>query len=326
MSTPLISIIVPVYNTEKYLRQCVDSVLAQPYNNIEVILVNDGSLDGSPAICDEYALKEERVKVIHKENGGLSDARNHGIDAATGDFLMFLDSDDFWTEDISLQLLVDKINRGKGNDFLLYKIANFFQDSGRFVKSELYPIPEDSELDKISKLSILQTHGIFPISACDKLIKRDFILRNKLFFIKGLLAEDTPWFIEVANKANNFAVCNHFCYVYRKDVSTSISASSKSTLHLTESMFKIADQYKQIQSSYSNIVLGYMAYVYTIILAYISIFSVQEQEKFHSYSWLLDYDKNKKVRLAKFVLKLFGQKKSAKIFQFYIKNLRKYKF
>ncbi|MBE5881088.1 MAG: glycosyltransferase [Lachnospiraceae bacterium] len=93
---PLISVIIPVYKVEKYLRRAVDSVLSQTYTNLEIILVDDGSPDECPAICDAYAAKEARVRVIHKENGGLSDARNAGIDVAGGDYIAFLDSDDYY--------------------------------------------------------------------------------------------------------------------------------------------------------------------------------------------------------------------------------------
>jgi len=95
MQTPLISVIVPVYKVEKYLPKCVDSILAQTYRNLEIILVDDGSPDGCPAICDAYAEKDHRVLVIHKENGGLSDARNAALDRISGDFVTFVDSDDF---------------------------------------------------------------------------------------------------------------------------------------------------------------------------------------------------------------------------------------
>ena len=90
----LISVIVPVYKVEPYLRRCVDSILAQTYQDLEVILVDDGSPDNCPEICDEYAAQDERIKVIHKANGGLSSARNAGLDAASGDWVSFIDSDD----------------------------------------------------------------------------------------------------------------------------------------------------------------------------------------------------------------------------------------
>ena len=93
---PKVSVIIPVYNVEQYLNRCIDSVLNQTYKDFEIILVDDGSTDKSGEICDVYAEKDSRITVIHKENGGLSDARNFGIDAARGDFLTFLDSDDYF--------------------------------------------------------------------------------------------------------------------------------------------------------------------------------------------------------------------------------------
>lgn len=94
---PLVSVIVPIYNVEKYFRRCVDSILKQDYPNIEIWLVDDGSPDGCPAICDEYAQRDKRIKVIHKPNGGLSDARNAAINLAKGEFITFIDSDDYVT-------------------------------------------------------------------------------------------------------------------------------------------------------------------------------------------------------------------------------------
>ena len=92
--TDLVSVIVPIYKVEKYLGKCVDSIINQTYKNLEIILVDDGSPDNSGKICDEYAKKDNRIKVIHKENGGLSSARNAGLDVATGEFIAFVDSDD----------------------------------------------------------------------------------------------------------------------------------------------------------------------------------------------------------------------------------------
>lgn len=105
---PTISVIIPVYNTEKYLHRCIDSVLAQTYKDFELLLIDDGSKDSSGAICDEYAEKDARVKVFHKENGGVSDTRNYGLDLVQGKYLMFLDADDFWLQDDVLEVLIEK--------------------------------------------------------------------------------------------------------------------------------------------------------------------------------------------------------------------------
>ncbi len=106
MSQALISVIVPVYNVEKYIEQCVDSLIGQSYSALEIILIDDGSSDGSAAICDSYAQKNEKVRVIHKENRGLSSARNAGLDACTGEYIAFVDSDD-WLETDAYRVMMD---------------------------------------------------------------------------------------------------------------------------------------------------------------------------------------------------------------------------
>lgn len=110
MSKPLISVIVPIYHVEKYLNRCVDSIIGQTYTNLEIILVDDGSNDGCPAICDDYAKKDSRIRVIHKENGGLSDARNAGIKEARGEYLSFVDSDDYIHRDM-YRILMDELQK-----------------------------------------------------------------------------------------------------------------------------------------------------------------------------------------------------------------------
>ena len=104
-NNPKISVIVPVYKVEKYLDKCVESIVNQTYKNLEIILVDDGSPDNCPAMCDEWAEKDERIRVIHKENGGLADARNAGMDIATGDYIGFVDSDD-WIEPNMYEVLL----------------------------------------------------------------------------------------------------------------------------------------------------------------------------------------------------------------------------
>ena len=114
-----ISIIIPVYNTEKYLRRCIESVLSQSFTDFELILVDDGSKDSSPQICDEYASQDKRVRVIHKVNGGVSAARNDGLDIAKGEYVTFIDSDD-WVEREYLQSLYDK----RSLDFVIGNFIN----------------------------------------------------------------------------------------------------------------------------------------------------------------------------------------------------------
>ena len=105
---PLISVIIPIYNVEKYLARCVDSIVNQTYKNLEIILVDDGSPDRCPQMCDDYVEKDSRIKVVHKNNGGLSDARNTGIAVATGEYISFIDSDD-WIDLETYDLVLEKM-------------------------------------------------------------------------------------------------------------------------------------------------------------------------------------------------------------------------
>lgn len=128
----VISVIVPIYKVEKYLRKCVDSIIAQTYKNIEIFLVDDGSPDNCGAICDEYALHDERIKVIHKENGGLSSARNAALDVATGDYIMFVDSDDWVEPDFCYSALEMVLKEGVKMVSFGYNIICYEKDNKRY--------------------------------------------------------------------------------------------------------------------------------------------------------------------------------------------------
>ena len=121
-----VSIVIPVYNVEAYLKECVDSAIKQTYKNLEIILVDDGATDSCPEICDVYAQSDKRIKVIHRENGGLSAARNTGMDASTGEYIYFLDSDDY-IELKAIEKLVNTIETEKA-DFVFFDGYVFYTD------------------------------------------------------------------------------------------------------------------------------------------------------------------------------------------------------
>ena len=130
---PKISVIVPVYNTEKFLHRCIDSVLVQTYKDFELLLIDDGSKDSSGAICDEYAEKDARVRVFHKENGGVSSARNLGLDNAKGEWITFVDADD-WVDDCWLQSINSEVYRHSDTDIIRYGY-NCYNEEGVFLES-----------------------------------------------------------------------------------------------------------------------------------------------------------------------------------------------
>ena len=124
-----VSFIIPIYKVEQYIDQCVESILCQTYSDIEVMLVDDGSPDNCPAKCDEWAKKDSRVKALHKLNGGLSDARNYGLEYATGEYVVFVDGDDFWLGKDNLEHLVAKAKEFPEVDFIGFNCSYYYSDS-----------------------------------------------------------------------------------------------------------------------------------------------------------------------------------------------------
>ena len=161
---PLVSVIVPVYRAEKYINQCVDSLLGQSYRNIEVILVDDGSPDRSGAICDEYAALDSRVKVIHKPNGGVSVARQTGMDNATGEYTIHADPDD-WVEPTMIEELVAKAREEDADMVICDYISE--HDYGQEYNRMDLPLRPTAD-DLLRRLLLQQLHG----SCCNKLVRR----------------------------------------------------------------------------------------------------------------------------------------------------------
>lgn len=177
----MISIVVPVYNVKKYLDNCLESIVEQSYKNIEIILVDDGSNDGSSEICDQWAQKDKRIKVIHKSNGGLSHARNVGIEHAQGKYLMFVDSDDIISKKICEILL--EILKDNNADLSICNAAHIFDNNIQFKEQgELYCYNRDEAICK------LWYQKDFLPSAWGKLYKRE--LFEKIRFTEGIIFED----------------------------------------------------------------------------------------------------------------------------------------
>lgn len=216
MSVPsLISIIVPVYNVEEYLPRCVDSLISQSYQKIEILLVDDGSPDKCGDICEEYAKKDKRVKVIHKKNGGLSDARNKGLDIAAGDFIMFVDSDD-WIDEKTCEVVLNYINKYKV-DIVSFGYVNVLtngQMNKQITKKPRIITPSEG----IKELII--AHDVINNFVCNKIFKKE-VWRNVRFPI-GKVYEDQGTTYKLFANANNIYVSDEaFYYYFRRDDSIS---------------------------------------------------------------------------------------------------------
>ncbi len=203
----LISVVVPIYNVEEFLEKCVDSILSQSYSNLEIILVNDGSKDNCLKICRDYELKDSRIVVIDKENGGLSSARNAGIDKATGKYIMFIDSDDY-IEKTTVEKLYNNIS-SNGADI---SICNFFYSyKNENIRNNAIL---NTTIDDESKFSYLYgKYSLQTIISWNKLYKRE--LFNEIRYPDGLIHEDQYIICDLLDKSKKINyMTDEFLYYY----------------------------------------------------------------------------------------------------------------
>lgn len=216
----LISVIIPVYNVEKYLKKCVDSVINQKYQNLEIILVDDGSPDNCPAICDEYKKKDKRIKVIHKANGGIASTRNRGLEMATGKYITFIDSDDFY----DLDLFSDFCKFIENKEFDIYIFGH-----KKIYENQNYKFEKNAKIEKISNIECMKKilHSDLDDFLWNKIFKRT--LFDGVRFPDGKNFEDLGATYKLVLKAKKIFITNSEYYgYYQRNNSITGNMSAKS--------------------------------------------------------------------------------------------------
>lgn len=320
-----ISVIIPIYNVGFYLQECVNSVIKQTYKNLEIILVDDGSTDECPNICDTYAKQYSNVIVVHKQNGGLSDARNVGILNSTGDYLLFLDADDFWKDSTAVQSLVDRINITHA-DLLNYSYIKYYEDLKKYINyfEDLEPLPLD--FNKLESIQYLLDNNLYIASACNKLIKKSLFEDGDLYFVKGIYSEDIDWCLRLLIKAESvdFICDNFYCYRQRSG-SITHTINDKKCHDLTNNILKCFSLVNKSESL-QDVLYKYVAYQYGTFFITQAVAENYQSEcinELSKYKWVLKYhSNNKKLIILNIMVTLFGYKLSCKIIRFFIRLRR----
>ena len=300
-----LSVVIPVYKVEPYLERCVRSVFRQSFRDLEIIMVDDGSPDGSGALADRLAAQDARARVIHQENQGLSGARNTGLRAAHGDYVVFLDSDDEWI----LEDGVEQLLRHEGADLIIFKAVHIWKD-----RRELVP---DYDVDYLSGLPNTQavfSHLVltrqFQVSACKLLVRRQMLLENEHFFQLGLINEDIPWSFRLWQLAHKVAFTNlNFYGNYHR----AGSITQTTDIRFYESYDKIFSYWKEECKKgcvNSNFIGFYLANLW-VSCSY-TYYSLGTKDRgvvvslLRKHRDLLDFAQSRKVKLAKMLVDIIG--------------------
>ena len=300
------SVIIPVYNVEQYLRECVHSVLSQTYDNYEIILIDDGSLDNSGKICDELAKNNSHIKVIHQENIGLSGARNSGIVRSTGDYLIFLDSDDFWVnENLLKETNMNLLETNADLLFLPSIKAGVSKElfNGRFNRENLRLKDKDSALNYLFKGTL------YKACAWDKIVKSSVVNECGLKFCQNRLCEDQLWCAELLLNSSSYDCIESISHCYRlreNSISTTIDENLLiNIMQNLDDVILLANNSKSIKMKTQ--LFSFLSYEYLVLL---SIVNVEMRSKYFGklieYRFLLKYGIQNKVRYAYLINVIFG--------------------
>ena len=328
MDTTRISFIIPVYNVEKYLNECVESILAQITDDCEIILVDDGSTDSSGLICDDFSEKNTNVRVLHQKNNGHSAARNAGLEMAVGKYVSFIDSDDYIGQGCVKEIL-DWIKTTDADICFMEGYKLFPDGTTESLGDEI----DRSQISGRSQEEVFQhlaTRPKYPGSACTKLFRREFLMENKLRFPTDLThAEDLTLCLNCFLKAKRFDAlpCPFYYYRQNREGSMTNKISSSSFRGLRAFVSNFADSLTNEQQPYTKITeyaMAFVAYEYSILLWEYSRLNTAEKnaakEFLQDYKWVLGYGASKKTKLIQKVVRILGVDLTAKVLDVYMRN------
>ena len=304
------SIILPIYNVEKYLQECMDSILSQTFQDYEVILVDDGSWDGSPALCDALAAHHPCIRVIHKPNGGAADSRNVGLKAAQGEYVIFIDSDDYILSNDFLISVHSVISQD--TDQVLFKYCKYFDDTKRLAQCTFTYQHAAKETDYASTIATMVKDDAFFGMAWIRAIRRSLLLQHGISFETGLTGEDMDWNYKLMIASRKIVFLDIPYIAYRQHVG-SVTSSYKMK-NLTDYVYivqKWAGEIGRVENKALREALwGSLAKNYSNLLIVYS--RVRDREKLKTkqqireLSWILKYGVSKRPQMIRKVCKLLG--------------------
>lgn len=321
---PEFSVIVPIYKVEKYLRICVDSIIGQSYQEFELILVDDGSPDNCGQICDNYAGSDPRIRVVHKKNGGLSSARNAGLDIAVGKYVIFADSDDYWDDNLALEHIHKNLAETNA-DLLVFPAKRFYEDHNKFTYMLNMDVDRNRVIDPDSNSAIkyLLESNIYRAAAWNKVVRKEIIDAHHMRFKEGYLSEDMDWCGDLLLYAQKYDFYGNPFYAYRQQRKGSITAEKTDKL-ISDKLYMCEKGYEQAlklqNKDKTQLLASYYAYEYSVLLGVSS--EIKNKEllgRIRNLQSLLDYDISRKVKKVGKLKKIIGYSLTRKVLCFFVK-------
>lgn len=271
----LVSIIIPIYNVEKYLEQCIKSLINQTYRNLEIILINDGSTDKSTKICEKYKNQDNRIVFINKKNGGAASAKNEGLKIAKGDYITFVDSDDFIEPDM-IEYMVNTIKK-YNSDIIQCSFTNLYKNTERFKQDKIVE-------QKISSKDFLELFLKKWDSSLfwNKLFKREVI--ENVFFKEGRCIDDEFFTYKCVINSKSIVTSNKIVYNYRMRKSGVMKSESSQKQILKDRVDYLYERYEIVRKIYKDLDKDFLEHLLTYYLIISKDYYVDEK--------LLDYMKN----------------------------------
>lgn len=319
-----LSLIIPVFNVEKYIKECLDSIICQADDRVEIILVNDGSQDSSGTLCDDYAKKYNRIKVLHKENGGLSSARNAGLDVAQGEYVCFVDGDDRINKNC-LKVVFDRINSST-TDIFFMQCVKFYPDGKTLDMGDEIKEKDLEGKTKNQILEYISTRPKFTGSACTKIYRRGFLVTNGLKFpLDSRFSEDLGFVADCIVLAEEMKAMDVEYYEYRQNREGSITDnfSLKKFNDLMLFVKETKDKANLKKNLYERrALLSFAAYEYSILVWRYSFLDKKDKKEVFQ-----DLKKEKKIlkdglmkntKKVKYLVSTLGLRIASKILKKYL--------
>jgi len=327
-----LSVIIPVYNTEKYLKKCFDSIRMQKFCDYEVIVVDDGSTDKSPFLCDEYAQDDERVKIYHIENGGASHARNLGFQYAKGEYIYCLDCDDYFNDEEYFTKIYDSL---KNNPVDILQTGATYVTGLEEQVNKILSFDDNVDINveqPYKTIEYLIRNGKYEVSCWTKVIRRGFLIEKKVFFDETLLIEDVDWNMRFVSEITtyNLLPCSSYVHVYREGSITSSGGvrDYKICLDYASTLKKWCEFWEKYEENETLRIsmLSYLCYQFFIVLGKCSVLTKEQRKdvsrKLKEIDFITCYAIERKQQYMKVVYRVGGYNLASIVLGQYYKYFR----